>query len=296
MTFARHLNAVLSRGAGYESTPAGRHLDASAVRGYPLDFRAKTTSPSAEDPSRLLPAALAQLALGWWERALEGDQSAEEAFVAVCEMLEAASMQEGDARIWPYRVRVPKYRLEPSWISALAQAQAASVFVRAHLRYREERHAALAHAAIRPLLDWTAPTVLARTTEGPVPEECPTDPPSRILNGWIYAAWGLNDVALGLDSSEARTMYEDVVTSLLATIPRYDVGWWSSYSLYPHRIRDLAKLFYHRLHVDQLDVMGRLTSESVFGTLAQRWRDYDTARHRTALVAQKAAFVASGYR
>ena len=91
-------------------------------------------------------------------------------------------------------------------------------------------------------------------------------------------------------------MYENVVTSLLATIPRYDVGWWSRYSLYPHRIRDLAKLFYHRLHVDQLDVMERLTGESAFGALAQRWRGYDTARHRTALVAQKAAFVASGYR
>ena len=41
---------------------------------------------------------------------------------------------------------------------------------------------------------------------------------------------------------------------LLATLSSYDVGWWTKYSLYPHRLPDLAKPFYHRLHVDQLDV------------------------------------------
>ena len=296
MRHVRHVNAVLSRGIGYEPTPVGRHLEVGTVRGYPLDFRSKTTSPTAAAPNTLVPAGLAQLALGWWERLLDGDEAADDAFRITCADLENTSVQEGQARIWPYRVPIAKYRLEPPWISGLAQAQAASVFVRAFLRYGEERHAALAEAAIGPLLDTTGPTVLTRTPHGPVPEECPTDPPSLILNGWIYAAWGLNDVATALESRRARTMYEEVVGTLLSTVPSYDAGWWSRYSLYPHRLLDLAKTFYHRLHVDQLEVTARMTGEGLFRTLAMQWRDYDTAVNRVRLVAQKAAFVASGYR
>ena len=82
---------------------------------------------------------------------------------------------------------------------------------------------------------------------------------------------------------------------LLATLPRYDIGWWTKYSLYPHRLPDFAKPFYHRLRVDQLDAMQHLTGIGEFGATATRWRGYDTPTRRVAAVAQKAAFVASGY-
>ena len=91
-------------------------------------------------------------------------------------------------------------------------------------------------------------------------------------------------------------MHEATLETLTATVPLYDTGWWSRYSLYPHRLPDLAKLFYHRLHVDQLTVLERLTGERAFGEVARRWASYDVPWRRARLVAQKAAFVASGYR
>lgn len=292
----RHGRSALSRGAGYEATPIGSQFVADAVSGYYLDFSAKTAVPTAAAPESLLPAALAQLGLGWWELTLRGVDAAASQFARVCDRLEGTAKHVGTAALWPYRVRVAKYELPPEWISALAQGQAASVFVRAYVAGGEERHAELARAAIEPLLRGGADSVRARTVDGIVLEECPTRPPSAILNGWIYAAWGLRDVAIGLGSDEARSAYEETVQCLRSVLPQYDMGWWSRYSLYPHRLPDLAKLFYHRLHVEQLRVLDRLTADTFFASVAARWQTYDTPAHRLRLVGQKARFVASRYR
>jgi len=294
--FARHVRSAFSRGVGYERTPPGPHLDPGGVNGYYLDFSAKTTSPSAADPARLLPAGLAQLALGWWERGLAGEHGAHDRFREVCDTLVSSAADDGGALVWLYRVEDRKYHVPPPTISSLSQAQAASVLVRRHLLDDDPKHAELALRATRPLLQDAVPSVVARIGEGPVLEESPSNPPSLILNGWIYALWGLRDVARGLGDADAEEMLAESTACLVETLPRYDVGWWSRYSLYPHRLPDLAKLFYHRLHVDQLEVMHLLTSKDVFRATAERWRRYDTPARRIRLVAQKARFVASGYR
>lgn len=295
-TYIRHLNSVLSRGVGYEPTPAGSHIDPTGVRGYYIDFSSKTTSPSAADPGALVPAGLAQLALGWWERSLEGEQHAGERFRATCDLLVRASEKEGNALVWRYWILDRKYLTPPPTISSLSQAQAASVLVRRFLLDGDSRYADLARRAALPLISETSPSVVARLDGGCALEEAPSEPPSLILNGWIYALWGLRDVALALDDVEAARMLDESTGSLVALLPRYDVGWWSRYSLFPHHRPDLAKLFYHRLHIDQLEVMHTLTSVPLFRQTARLWQAYDTPMNRARLVVQKARFVASGYR
>jgi hypothetical protein len=76
-------------------------------------------------------------------------------------------------------------------------------------------------------------------------------------------------------------------------LPQYDVGWWSKYSLYPHRLPDLAKPFYHRLHVTQLDVLYRLTGIDEFRARAARWRSFDRAPAVFTAVTSKVPFVVS---
>src|SRR5947199_5011356 len=76
----RAVNAALSRGPGYEPTPIGPAFDDRSVRGYYIDFRAKTTSPTARDLDVLPAIQLIQLALGWWERHVAGDDSALQRF------------------------------------------------------------------------------------------------------------------------------------------------------------------------------------------------------------------------
>lgn len=288
----RSLESALSRGPGYEPQPPGVFVEQERVHGYFIDFRAKTEATSAAAPSRLEPAGLAQLALGWWERHLAGDPDALGAFFSTCALLERRGSERGPELLWAYDMPVPKYRLVPPWCSALAQAQAASVFVRAHLASGDDRHAELAMRAIAPILPGSASGLLSITPEGPIPEESPSSPPSLILNGWIYALWGLWEVALGLGDAKSRSLFEESTACLLRMIGSYDVGWWSRYSLYPHRLPDLAKPFYHRLHVHQLEVTARLVGEAELAETARRWAAYDTAPKRVGAIAQKALFVA----
>jgi len=265
--------AALSRGPGYEPQPPGTRFDRGSVRGYYLDLRAKTTSPTAAAPERLPPAGLAQLALGWWECGLAGDARALERFDAVCELLLRRAESRDGSLLWPYAMPVPKYGLRPPWFSAMAQGQAASVFVRA--AERDERAEELALRALRPLLDRAAPFVVD-TPAGPALEEAPSEPPSLVLNGWIYALWGLWDAAVGLGSAASRALFGESLRALQTMLADYDTGWWSRYSLWADG-RDLAKPFYHRLHVVQLEALHRLTGAPELAAAAARWRGYDTA-------------------
>jgi hypothetical protein len=288
----RALNAALSRGPGYEPTPIGPAFDDRSMRGYYVDFRAKTTSPTADDLSALPAIQLIQLALGWWERHVAGDDGALGRFIHLCGKVEGRAVAAGEELRWPMNVAVPKYRLSPGWASALAQGQAGSVFVRAHLATGDDRYAGLARRAVEPFLAPGGSELVTWTAAGPVLEEAPGSPPGHILNGWMSALWGLWDVQLGLDDPRARAAFDASLTCLRAFLPAYDTGWWTLYSLYPHAIEDLAKPIYHRFHVTQLEVYHRLTGHDDIGAMRARWERYDRTPHRLLAVAQKAGFAA----
>jgi heparosan-N-sulfate-glucuronate 5-epimerase len=290
----RHFNSAFSRGVGYEPMAPGLFFDDSTVRGYFIDFRGKTLSRAAESPSGLLPVSLAQLALGWWDRSLEGDPGAMEHFRYLCTLLEESAEIRSDEWRWPYDVGVRKYKIDPPTYSAMAQAQIASAFVRAYLAAANPRHAEIALAAIRPLVNDGDSDLVSMTSAGPVLEESLSSPPSHILNGWIFSLWGLWDVAVGIGDERAEKTYDASLNCLRQMLDKYDIGWWTRYSLYPHLLPDLAKPFYHRLHIDQVEVLYRLTGFDEFGRAARRWRGYDTPMRRMAAIAQKTLFVATG--
>lgn len=291
----RHVRSAFSLGAGYETTPVGSAFERKSVHGYFIDFTAKTTSSTAEMPEALLPAGLAQLGLGWWERMLAGEANAADRFLAVCAALERRAVAERGALWWPSRVSVAKYA-PLSVYSALPQAQVISAFIRAFLLTGDLRWKSLALDALPPLLTPKSSELVFQTDEGPVLEEGPSDPPSHILNGWIYALWGLWEAKIALEHEGAGTTFELSLACLRRMLGAYDVGWWTRYSLYPHFLPDLAKPFYHKLHADQVEILDRLFGYPEFGQAAFRWRAYDTTVGRARAVAQKAAFVASGYR
>jgi hypothetical protein len=276
------LAAALSRGPGYEAQPLGTRFDRGSIRGYYLDLSAKTASPWAAAPQQLVPAGRAPRARGGGGRGRAGDEQAMVAFEATYKLLLERAVPQGEALLWPYDMAVPKYGLSPPWFSAMAQGQAASVLVRAASRDESAVDAAL--RALRPLLDRAEPFVLGLPA-GPVLEEVPTNGRSSVLNGWIYALWGVHDVAVGLDSSEAAALFAESLHALRATLGEYDTGWWSRYSLWAEG-RDLAKPFYHRVHIAQLEALHRLTGTPELLDFASRWRRYDTrgAAARAVLV------------
>jgi hypothetical protein len=288
------LGAAFSIGPGYEPQPPGLQARYDRVAGYYLDLRQKAAAelkPRVTGRGQLVepgPTTTAQLALGLHERWLAGEGQA----LAPC--LDAASHLLGRAErsdralFWWNDVDVPKYQQQGPLLSCMPQGQAASAFVRVYLATKDESWADAALAAIRPLVGGGQRGLVVETPAGPVLEEATTTPPSHILNGWVFALWGLWDVATGLGDPPARASFDASSAALSALLPSYDVGWWTRYSLFPPVAPDLAKPFYHRIHAAQMRPLFEMTRDSVFQEAGARWKRYDTGIARARAVFAKA--------
>jgi hypothetical protein len=289
--FARRGYAsAFTRGFGYEPHPAGERASFDRVAGYFIDYRAKIPSRRSHPQAPFEPTSLAQLALAWWEEVLLGDADAPQEFERLCVRIRAEAEEDGRAALWGFRDGVPKYGMQAPWYSAMAQGQMASALVRAE-SLLGDAYGDLALRAIEPLVGLDRYGLVSRTVDGPVLEEgAPCRPPSHILNGWIFALWGLWDVATALGDERARRLHDESLDCLVRMLPRYDVGWWTKYSLFPHPTADLAKPFYHRLHVTQASVLARMTRRREFSDAAERWSHYDRAPQPAAAVLSKIPF------
>jgi heparosan-N-sulfate-glucuronate 5-epimerase len=285
----RVVGTVFSHGPGYEPQPPGLLFEPDRVRGYFVDFRSKTNAKAARAPASLLPVDLAQVALGWYERMLLGDGRATNHFEVACRLLLDQAENDEGALLWPHTQTIPKYRLSGRWYAGMAQGQAASVFVRAYLHSGNSGYEDAARRAIEPLLRRDSRFV-TDTPSGPVLEEAEANPPSHILNGWIFTLWGLWDVRAGLDEPGVSGLLDETIACLRVRLEDYDVGWWTRYSLFPHALPDLAKPFYHRLHVDQMAVLHRLTGIAEFGSAARRWAAYDSPLASCMALSHKVPF------
>ena len=77
----------------------------------------------------------------------------------------------------------------------------------------------------------------------------------------------------------ARDIYKKGVDTLVNVLPRYDMGYWSKYSLCEtdfHPEVDPSTIGYHYLHVIQLELLYRLTNLEIFSEFAVKWKKYAT--------------------
>lgn len=189
---------------------------------------------------------------------------------------------------WPYR-----QLLKAPWYSGLAQGSGLSLLVRAADATGDRSFASGAHRAFESFrLDVSEGGVLATDAKGRLwIEEYLVDPPSHILNGFIWALWGVCDYARWSGSDEARRLFDACAATIEDALPEYDTGRWSLYELPAGGPPMPASRYYHTLHIVQLRVMERLTGNPAFGDTAARWQAYlDSPVKRTRALVEKAAF------
>jgi heparosan-N-sulfate-glucuronate 5-epimerase len=275
--------------------PVGGHVAAEAVRGYYIDFREKTTKPTW--PPEWFPwpgfhrfMAISQWGLGCYERYLSGE--GEEWLAAALAAGQHLAGEQGPTGGWAEPNATHTYRLHAPWLSAMAQGQCSSLLTRLSLETGSEELGASARRGLAPMQLPSAGGGVASTLQGgPFLEEYPTEPPSFVLNGAIFAAWGVRDVAVGLSDADAASLFSAVVETLARTVGRWDTGYWSLYDLYPHRVRNVASPFYHALHARQLRLLAGMTGQSELQAVAERFEAYARLRrNRTRALAEKVAF------
>lgn len=283
---SKEFGGFFSSAKGFELLP-GAHVDPERPRGYYIDFRLKAQErwppPWLHGPKGGLHVNVAQWGLGAFERSLSGEGDRWLADAAACgeHLVEAQSADGAWRHRTPYHHTFP---LGAGWISAMAQGQAASLLVRLHLATGEERWADSARRALPSM-------PFAELGGGRFPEEYPTTPPSFVLNGGIFAIWGLYDVWRALGDDAAGSTYRECADTLAANLGRWDLGWWSRYDLFPHPVPNVAASSYHLLHQSQLEAFHLLEPLPQLLALRDRFAAYErSALNRRRAFAYKALF------
>lgn len=294
---------LLGRSYWHAEQGPGRQFGPGQLLGYYNDLTAKAhwTGPVDGDGLPLnqdvlgrfiyFPTTLLQKALGHWDRWLESGRTQETdrtAFLKLAAWALRAQDENGGWPIWPV---VGLKAASP--YSAMSQGEGISVLVRAYSLTRDEEYVAAARRALGPLF---APVEQGGTcrsiAEGLVLEEVPQEPPNTVLNGWIFALYGLYDyllVAKGQDGGylQVEAALQASLRALVACLPQFNAGFWSYYDT----SSNLASPFYQQLHIAQLKAL-ELTFPEHAESL-RRWRqlfEHQAASrlNRTKAVALKA--------
>jgi len=101
-------------------------------------------------------------------------------------------------------------------------------------------------------------------------EEYPLDEPAFILNGFIYAMFGVYDFYKATEDKKAKKTFDACIKTLVNNIERYDydIDNWSKYDLFDELP---AQPFYHEIHIKQMHVLHNITNNKLFLDKAKKW-------------------------
>ncbi len=179
-------------------------------------------------------------------------------------------------------------KLKAPWYSGLAQGQGISLLVRIYKETKDKKYRDTVEKAFISLkTEVTNGGVLLTDKEGNIwIEEYLVSTPSHVLNGFIWALFGVYDYFLLFKEKDTKELFDGFVETLIKNLTQYDLGYWSLYDLSDDGLRNIASHFYHQLHIVQLNIMYNLTEIDFFKECADKWNGYwnNTAYKYKALI------------
>ncbi len=266
--------------------------DIQTLRAYPQNFEDKIGKIHTTDNCGIImldykgdlglqynPNAIAQLALGYYDKTISGKDCSAEFLTQAAYFLNHGRLVNDDVLLWEYKFSFEmRNYLKAPWRSALAQGQGISVCLRAYKLSQNERYLDAAKKAFKSF------RFLSREHPGGVIddsggytwlEEYIVVPPSHILNGFIWAMWGVRDYAVFFDDIDAWNLWHSCLKTLQENLKYYDLGFWTTYDLVkfnPGRQPTMpCSIYYQNLHRVQMIALYQLTSDPVFKHFEKKW-------------------------
>lgn len=161
-----------------------------------------------------------------------------------------------------------KYKGDP--YSSMAQGEGASLLIRAYIEFQKEKYLEAAKKAIifmfLPKED--GGTALYKDN-GIFLLEYTCQP--VILNGWIFSIFGAIDyLKIIPNDNDIKEKFNITLGTLKENLKKYDKKFWSMYDIQDR----IASPFYHKVHINQLKVLGKLTNEEVFNEYSIKFNKY----------------------
>lgn len=222
------------------------------------------------------PVYITQFALSAHEYYLKhGDQEAEKAFLNSANWLKNNLSPHGQFSFWHYTIEHPVHEgsIKPPWFSAMAQGQGASVLLRAYCMTRDGSFLSTAKRALHPLFFDLSGGGLSLLKNGGFlfPQEYSSPLAADVLNGAISAYFGVYDYYRVTHDPDMEKLAGSILNALASNLPHYDAGYWSYYGLRP---KYLASYHYHRVHVNQLNILYQISASNVFLEYSKRFEAY----------------------
>lgn len=225
------------------------------------------------------PLAVAQYGLGHYNLYLKtGDKKhLEIAKVQADWLVKNLESNDFGIPVWKHKFRWHYKRyLAPGWYSAHSQGTGISLLARLYKETGDKEYFEAARKAFAPL-NTEIKNGGVKYVDGDRNvwlEEYIIDLPTHILNGFLWALWGVWDYYLLTEDKTAFKLFNDCLKNLKANLSRYDLGFWSLYDLSRQALRMIASHFYHSLHVVQLKATGILAGDNFFDFYAKKWAGY----------------------
>lgn len=288
----RWLKVLTRRSYYHQPQRLGKAFRPGELAGYFNDLTGKTRWTGLTDEEGIpvnvlvngrrvyLATTIVQKALGHWDSWLLTNTSAHrEEFLKLCRWLLVRQDEQGGWPIWS-ELGLPT----SSPYSAMTQGECISAFLRAWKLIGDPAFAEGASRAFR---------LMCRPLENGGPaiikdgflflEEVPIIPRSSILNGWIFALFGLYDLWLATKDRDAYHFFNLSLNTLKCHLHEYDTGYWSCYDA---RGR-LSSPFYHDLHIHQLTALAMIDDDGLIMDYIDRWIRYQgswKSRNRALLI------------
>lgn len=149
---------------------------------------------------------------------------------------------------------------------AMAQGEGASLLIRAYKLFNEDYYLMAAKRALDFMLIDSKNGGCTSYEDGQV---VLLEYPHRkaVMNGWIFAWWGLYDYVLISDDNYYKEILERSCKSLIGILHKFKNKYWSVYDLEGR----IASPFYHNLHIAQMQAMYVLTGKEIFNEYAILW-------------------------
>jgi len=176
------------------------------------------------------------------------------------------------------------YNLEKGWISAMYQGQAISFFLRMSQLFDEPKHILFSEKIYKYFkFDFSEGGAKREDSNGYVwLEEYPTSPPSYVLNGFVYAIFGVLDLYRVTGNADAKILYESCIDTLKNNIHKYDLWYWSRYDQLK---QELVSYYYQKnVHIPLVKILFLLTNEKKFDLLEKKWNQQLNSSYKISLV------------
>ena len=283
--FARWLKIVAGRSYYHRQQAVGTMFVPGAICGYFNDLTGKVVWDGLVDCKGIplvelldgrtvyFPTTIIQKGLGHWDIFLKSNDSEQlKCFYDVCSW---AIENQDKVGGWPTREAMG---LDNEYnYSAMPQGEGVSLLVRAWHKTGNSVYIDAAKAAFNLMTKSVEDGGTAFYDGDSVYfEEYPSYIRNTVLNGWIFALFGIYDYWIATKDEYAKDIFYKSINTLDKKIYEYDARYWSYYD----KRGAIASPFYHNLHISQLQALYDVTKNKTILHYFNKFKSYNNSKSK----------------